>query len=503
MARIASTRTSVFISYSHRDERWLQRVMVHLRPLARDHGLEIWNDTRIESGTEWRPEIKNAIASAKVAILIVSADFLASDFISSDELPPMLDASKSEGAVILPLIVGASRFLQTAALSRFEAVNDPLRPLAAMPEFEQEEIFVRLANQVERILGSEAGAPEGPRRQPLHSQHNGVSKSSSTHLLSPTPKVSIGIRGVRKNRVFQIIAASIGAAVVLIGAAYQIMGWGARRESPEVRITGRVANAQTDEPIRKAEVSLEAGGIPQGAESDSKGIFSARLVADYSAVRIRVAARGFKPYDQLLPRDSSNQVVPVNLEPEPGVKPTPTSPQSRATAARVPQPPSPAKVSTASILNTSLPAVSGEAGPWAVILFGEQERREDVTSSVRSALSGSGRETVSLFRKVADEQRLAPDIFRGSGDVFQELQPGRYCSRIFAGRLSVVRLGTTQGITFARATLSVHLVSPAGEVLKMFELSEKGGGEDESTARRKAVDELIDGMPRELPGKID
>ncbi|HEU4887928.1 MAG TPA: toll/interleukin-1 receptor domain-containing protein, partial [Thermoanaerobaculia bacterium] len=162
-------RTSVFISYSHRDEQWLQRVLIHLRPLARETGLEIWSDRRIEAGSQWREEITNAIASAKAMILIISADFLASDFIATDELPPLLEASRNEGAIILPLIVSPSRFSHTPQLSRFQAVNDPSRPVSALPEFEREEVFVRLATRVEQVLAAVSNEParESPRDRPL------------------------------------------------------------------------------------------------------------------------------------------------------------------------------------------------------------------------------------------------------------------------------------------------------------------------------------------------
>ena len=43
------TSNSVFVSYSHRDRRWLERLQVHLRPLERDFGITIWDDTRMEN----------------------------------------------------------------------------------------------------------------------------------------------------------------------------------------------------------------------------------------------------------------------------------------------------------------------------------------------------------------------------------------------------------------------------------------------------------------------
>lgn len=152
-------RHSVFISYSHRDREWLDRLNVHLCPLVRDRALDIWDDTKIAPGSKWKEEIKTAIAAAKVAILLVSADFLASDFVATDELPPLLAAARDDGAVILPLILSPSRFLRTP-LAGFQAVNDPSRPLIALPRFEQEDILVRATEAVERAMQSNSSPQE-------------------------------------------------------------------------------------------------------------------------------------------------------------------------------------------------------------------------------------------------------------------------------------------------------------------------------------------------------
>lgn len=153
-------RNRVFISYSHQDSLWVERIRVHLRPLERDHYIDIWDDSRIRSGSRWRDEIRSAIDSSKVAVLVVSADFLASDFITGQELPVLLEAAEKDGAVILPLIVSPSRFASTGSLSLFQAINDPANPLIKMSKGDQEEVLVKLATEIESALRLETAMRE-------------------------------------------------------------------------------------------------------------------------------------------------------------------------------------------------------------------------------------------------------------------------------------------------------------------------------------------------------
>jgi TIR domain-containing protein/trypsin-like peptidase len=150
----SSKPNNIFISYSHRDLRWLKRLQVHLKPLEQIGMIAPWDDTSIQAGTQWREEIKNAIASAKAAVLLISADFLSSDFISTDELPPLLTAAERQGTIILPIIISPCLFQQTKSLSRFQSVNPPHRPLSKVTRNEQEEIFVKVAETIESIFHS-------------------------------------------------------------------------------------------------------------------------------------------------------------------------------------------------------------------------------------------------------------------------------------------------------------------------------------------------------------
>jgi hypothetical protein len=144
----------VFISYSRNDSEWLERLQVHLKPLERIGTIVRWDDTLIKPGAKWQEELNRVLESAKVAVLLVSADFLASDFIAENELPPLLAAAEEKGTRILPVVVSPCLIERSETLSQFQAVNPPSQSLATMPRAQQEETLVKVTEAIEDALRS-------------------------------------------------------------------------------------------------------------------------------------------------------------------------------------------------------------------------------------------------------------------------------------------------------------------------------------------------------------
>jgi hypothetical protein len=148
--RASTGRPSAFISYSHSDQACLERLRVHLKPLERQGLLDVWDDTMIKAGEQWKQRIELALQRAAIAVLLISPDFMASDFITENELSPLLAAAADRGTIILPLILRPCRFARDPYLARFQAINDPNRPLLKLDDVEQDGVYERLAATIEQ-----------------------------------------------------------------------------------------------------------------------------------------------------------------------------------------------------------------------------------------------------------------------------------------------------------------------------------------------------------------
>src|SRR5712691_1536086 len=142
----------VFICYSRKDERWKDRLVSHLSFLERQGLLEIWNDSRIHAGEDWKAGIDSALNSAKAAVLLVSADFLTSDFIQTVELPRLLERRAKEGLVAFPVIVFPCLWKYVPKLDRLLVRPKDGRPLSRGNKEKQERELSIIAAEVMELL---------------------------------------------------------------------------------------------------------------------------------------------------------------------------------------------------------------------------------------------------------------------------------------------------------------------------------------------------------------
>lgn len=148
-------KKEVFISYSHQDRKYLERLAIHLKGYSLKDTVVTWDETKISSGSDWKKEIKRALTQAKVIVLLISTHYLSS-LLSTEELPILLEAARSEDVKLLPIILepSLSLFRDDQPLNNYQVVNSSSKPLAWMKPYEQEVIWNKLAERVYSILHS-------------------------------------------------------------------------------------------------------------------------------------------------------------------------------------------------------------------------------------------------------------------------------------------------------------------------------------------------------------
>jgi len=140
-------RDQVFISYSHKDKDWLRKFQVMLNPAVRKQKITVWDDTMVKVGAKWRYQIENALAKAKLAVLMVSPSFLASDFIAEHELPPLLKAADNTGVTIIWVYLSDCMY-ELTEIENYQAAHDISRPLDSLSPSDLNSTIKEICKQI-------------------------------------------------------------------------------------------------------------------------------------------------------------------------------------------------------------------------------------------------------------------------------------------------------------------------------------------------------------------
>lgn len=146
-------KRTLFISYSHHDRDFLVELKRFLKGLE-DQEIALWDDQQIAVGDRWRDEICKALIAAKAALLLVSQDFLASDFIAKDELPLLLQQAEKHGLKIFWIPVKPSTFMHTPIAAFQAAVDDPTISMSTLRKAKREEQYVRIYEKLAKAMAS-------------------------------------------------------------------------------------------------------------------------------------------------------------------------------------------------------------------------------------------------------------------------------------------------------------------------------------------------------------
>jgi hypothetical protein len=176
----------VFVSYSHKDEAEKEQLVSQLRVLEKAKLIDLWVDDRIGGGTDWEPAIQQAINQASVAILLISANFLTSDFILGEEVPALLERRQSEGLTVFPVIAKPCTWNVFDWLARMNVRPKNARPIWSGPPHQVDQDLAAIVKEVADMV-----KPKG-----------GGSSAQNYQTASPkpafAPKVEYNLKDLRK-----------------------------------------------------------------------------------------------------------------------------------------------------------------------------------------------------------------------------------------------------------------------------------------------------------------
>jgi len=144
-------RDTVFICYSRANNNQHDVVKKQLKGLEMQ-GIRLsgWSDQSIAAGDRWNKAIQDAIDRSKIAVLLVSNDFLASEFIMKEELPRFLALDKAGELTIIPVFL--ERCVVVDDLDAIQGINDPKTPMNRMSATQQEDLLYELADRIKNII---------------------------------------------------------------------------------------------------------------------------------------------------------------------------------------------------------------------------------------------------------------------------------------------------------------------------------------------------------------
>jgi tetratricopeptide (TPR) repeat protein len=164
----ATARPSVFISYSRKDGKWLDALTTMLAPVVRAGIASVWWDKKIKPSQIWRHEIDAAMASTRVAVLLVSPHFLASDFIQNEELPYLLaTATRQRGVKLLWVLVSPCLY-EYSPLQDIQAAHDISKSLSELKGSHRQAAIANISRAVVEALSAHPHAADPGFAPPLH-----------------------------------------------------------------------------------------------------------------------------------------------------------------------------------------------------------------------------------------------------------------------------------------------------------------------------------------------
>jgi hypothetical protein len=144
-----NAKPKIFISYSHPDEAYKQKLEKHLSTLKRNKEIEVWNDRELIPGEEWDKEINDRLLDADIILLLISSDFLASDYCNDVEVAKAMEFHESRKASVVPVILRSCDWHRTL-FSKLQGLPKDGKPISLWPDVD--EAFLEVIKGIRKLI---------------------------------------------------------------------------------------------------------------------------------------------------------------------------------------------------------------------------------------------------------------------------------------------------------------------------------------------------------------
>ncbi|MEE9338568.1 MAG: toll/interleukin-1 receptor domain-containing protein [Methylococcaceae bacterium] len=153
-----STNHSIklFYSYSHKDEDLRDELETHLKLLQRQGVIDTWHDRKINAGKNWDDDINENLETADIILLLISADFLASDYCWDVEIERAMQRHKEKSAIVIPINLRPCD-TKNIAFMKLQGLPKDFKPVIKWDH--QDEAFTDIAEGI-RAIAEEISNPK-------------------------------------------------------------------------------------------------------------------------------------------------------------------------------------------------------------------------------------------------------------------------------------------------------------------------------------------------------
>lgn len=148
-SRRMSTPLEVFCCYAREDQVMLEHLKKHLTPLQRQGQITIWSDTNLNAGVEWEKELHQHLESADLILLLISPDFMASDYCYSIEMGRAIVRQNEGSAQVIPILL-RSTFWQNASFAKLQIIPTNANPVINWPD--RDDAFHDITMHISRVI---------------------------------------------------------------------------------------------------------------------------------------------------------------------------------------------------------------------------------------------------------------------------------------------------------------------------------------------------------------